>query len=129
MKPFRLSLTARILSGSAAFALIGAGLLPILGIPLLGVLPLVFLLPVVASFISLIYAAEDYPFVIAGLAFVLPIAFFSYVAGTLLIVNVFPTWSWALVALGAVPLTLLIASLGTRQIDEPAANAAAVRAA
>jgi hypothetical protein len=116
-RPFRTSLTARGFAATASFALLGAGLIPILGLwP--GVLPLVLVTSVGLAFGSLMAGAADHPGEVALLAILGPLAFFVYVCGALVVVEEAPRYAWVLVALAAVPTIFLSASLGLRE-DAP----------
>ncbi len=118
MKPFRNSFTARSLTAAASFALIGAGLIPVLGLRPALALPVVFLLAIGTGIVSLVMGANDYPGTIALLGMLMPLAFWAYVCGAILVVNVFPAYGWVLISLGGLPVVLLIASLGVKR--EPA---------
>jgi hypothetical protein len=107
MKPFRTSLTARLLSLSAAIALIGAGILPIVGIPVMYVsVPILF--SVVIAVVGMVLGVSDHPGTIGLLAATLPIAMWAYVLLALGVLKVYPAWSWALVAAGLVPIALSV---------------------
>jgi hypothetical protein len=127
MKPFRNSFTARALTAAASFALIGAGLIPVLGLPERYALPIVFLLSVGTGIVAMVMGANDYPGTVALLGFILPMAFWAYVCGALLVVTAYPSYGWVLVSLGGLPVMLLIGSLGVER--EPAATVTARRAA
>jgi hypothetical protein len=113
-KPFRTSLTARGFAATAAFALLGAGLIPMLGLSHAW-LPVVLASTVGLAFGSLMAGANDYPGEVALLAILGPLAFFVYVCGALVVTEVASSYAWILVALASVPVSLLAASLGTRE--------------
>jgi hypothetical protein len=113
-KPFRTSLTARGFTATAAFALLGGGLIPILGLSHAW-LPLVLASAVGLAFGCLMAGANDHPGEVALLAILGPLAFFLYVCGALLVIQVAPSYAWILVALASVPVSLLAASLGSRE--------------
>ncbi|HEY7955670.1 MAG TPA: hypothetical protein VII38_10265 [Polyangia bacterium] len=107
MKPFRTSLTARCLAAATAIALVGAGLLPILGIPVMYV-SVPILVSVVIAVFGMLLGVNDHPGTIGLLACTLPVAMWAYVLAALGVLKVYPAWSWALVAAGLVPIALSV---------------------
>jgi hypothetical protein len=110
MKPFRASITARLLSAAAAFALIAGGLIPTLGLPTGIALPVVLLVAAGCGIVSLVLGVNDHPGQVAMLAIMMPMAFWAYALGLIVIAQKLPAFGWVLLALALVPLALLGAS-------------------
>jgi hypothetical protein len=128
MKPFRTSLTARIVSLSIAFALTGGGLIPILGLTPAIALPAVILLAVAGCIVGCILGAQEHTWSVAALAIMLPLALWPYTLVLMLVATRFGEYGWALVAAGALMTgATAIASFTTRPSAEkaPAAQHAA----
>jgi hypothetical protein len=120
MKPFRTSATARIVSSAIAFALLGGGLIPILGInPAIG-LPIVLLLSVGAVIAGLVIGVQDHVAPVAFLAILLPLALWGYVLGLLVIVHHYPGYGLGLVAAGILMTAFTLA--GSVVAKRPAAS-------
>ncbi|HZS42136.1 MAG TPA: hypothetical protein VFF06_35145 [Polyangia bacterium] len=115
MHPFKTSLTARIVSFAIAFALIGGGLIPTLGLRPAIALPIVLLLAVGACIVGLVVGASDHPGAVGFCAVLLPMALWAYVLVLLLVVNRFPAFAYALDAAGvAVVFSTVLASFQAR---------------
>jgi hypothetical protein len=120
MKPFRRSLTARIVSSAIAFALLGGGLIPTLGIPPAYGLPVVLLLAVGAVIAGLVLGVQDHPGPVAYLAILMPLALWAYTLALLVIINHVPTYALALVAAGILMAAFTLAGsvIGKRAPEE-----------
>jgi hypothetical protein len=120
MKPFRTSTSARILSGGAAVALIGSGLIPVLGLNTTRTVPLVILWTIAAGMAGLFVGAYEHlrPTLLG--AMLLPLVMWAFTLGMLAVVQLFPGYAWALIAASGVPLALFVASFGTRPETETA---------
>jgi hypothetical protein len=120
MRPFRTSFTARGLSIGASIALVGAGLTAVTGAEPSVALPIVFLLSAALGIVSLVAGVHTYPGNVAILAFLMPMAFWPYVLGALVIVAHAPTLGYGLIAAGLVPLALTIAAPYVPVAERPA---------
>jgi len=118
MASFRTSLSARLFSAAAASALLGAGLVPILGLPG-NMLALALLLPIALGCASIITGVSDYTPQMVLLTALSPVLFFIHACLAFLVVQKFQGYAWALIAGSALPLGFLVASFGVR--DEPIA--------
>jgi hypothetical protein len=123
MKPFRTSTSARILSGGAAGALIGAGLIPVLGLDTTRTVPLVILWTIAAGMAGLFVGAYEHLRPTLFGAMLLPIVMWAFTLGMLAVIQLFPSYGWALIAAGGAPLALFVASFGTRPEAEAAPSA------
>ncbi len=101
MKPFRTSLTARIVSLAVAFALAGGGAIPIFGFAPAAAVPIVLLLSVAACIVGCLLGAQEHAGATALLAMMLPLALWPYTLLLLLVVARFPQHGWTLMAAGA----------------------------
>jgi hypothetical protein len=119
MKPYRTSLSARIVSAGAAFALIAAGLVPILGLPVSQALPVIVMITFGAGLIGLLAGIRQYTEAVILLALLLPMGLWAFTLAALVIINAYPSYGWALIAIGSIPIGLLVASLGTRAEPAP----------
>jgi hypothetical protein len=106
MKPFRTSVTARMISLAATIALTGGGAAVALATHLNWTIPLVLLAAIMAGIVGLALGAYDHPGPVVLLAVLLPMALWPYVMVLELVRTSYPTWSWALIAAGLVPLLL-----------------------
>jgi hypothetical protein len=102
MKPFRTSLTARIVSLAIAFALVGTGLIPILGIAPAISLPIVFLAAVGACIAGLVLGVQDHPGPVLVLGLTLPLVLWPFTMVAMLVATRFGNFGWALIAAGCV---------------------------
>jgi hypothetical protein len=78
----------------------------------------VLLVVAALALVSLLFGVHEQTAPVAFIALTGPLAFWCYAMGLLLVVEKFPQFGWVLVALGALPLSLLIASFGVR-IEAP----------
>ena len=118
MQPFKTSLTARIVSFSIAFALLGGGLIPTLGLRPAMALPIVLLLAVGGCIVGLLLGVNDHPGAVGFCAVLLPMAFWAYVLVLLVVVNRFPAYAYALDAAGvAVLFSTVAASFQARAVQ------------
>jgi hypothetical protein len=123
MRLFRASLAARLLSAGAALGLLGAGLIPIVGIPLTTGIPLVLLLPIVFGMLALAMGVNQHPGASVAVAIALPVVFWVFVLGIIALLNQFPQYSWTLIAASGVPLLFFVGSIGVRrEAHAPAAT-------
>jgi hypothetical protein len=130
MKPFRASFTARAITAAASFGLIAGGLIALLGLQPHIALPLVLLITVGTSIVALVMGANDHPGAVAALAITMPMAFWAFTLGLLVVVEKFPAYGWVLIGLGAVPLVLLAGSMVSAPASgrDAATNAASAAA-
>ena len=112
MKPFRASLTARLVSVSITLAVGGGGLVLTLGISPNSI-PLVLLAAIGFSIVGLIVGVEEHPEPVLLLGVVLPLALLPYVMLLELIRTGFPEYAWILVAAGIPPLALTLLAPAT----------------
>src|SRR5262249_33662949 len=118
MKPYRVSTSARILSGGAAFALIAGGLVAVLGLDPARAIPLVILVTIAAGLGGLIFAITEHLGAALSAAILMPPAMWMYVLGLVGVIRNYPSLGWALIAGGGVPLALFVVSLGSRPEPE-----------
>jgi hypothetical protein len=100
MKPFRTSLTARIVSLALAAALIGTGLIALTGATAL--FPYALLVGVMGCVVGLIIGAIEHTYPAMALAVALPIALWPYIMVAELTMHRLPVAGWAFIAVGAV---------------------------
>jgi hypothetical protein len=130
MKPFRLSITARIVSLAIAVALFGGGAIPILGLAPSVALPILLIPTVLACIVGLILGAQEHTGAVLMLALLLPLGLWAYTLALLVVTGPLPQLAWGLVALGVVVAasTVVVAPLTTRRsahsVGKPAAHAA-----
>jgi hypothetical protein len=130
MKPFRTSITARIVSLSIAFALAGAGLIPIAGFSAAVALPIVFIAAVGGCIIGLVLGVNDHPGPVAVLAMMLPLALWPFTMVAIGVATRFGAYGWALIAAACVMSgATAIASFTTRREPRLATHDVASRAA
>jgi hypothetical protein len=118
MKPYRTTWSARVLSGGAAVALIGAGLIPVLGLNPVHAVPIVILWTIGVGMAGLFAGALDHMRPTVFAAMLLPLVMWAFTLGMIAIIDLHPAWSWGLIAASAIPLALFVASFGIR--PEPA---------
>jgi hypothetical protein len=123
MKPYRTSISARILSGGAAVSLLGAGLTPIAGLDATRTIPVIILITIAAGLSGILLAIRDHMRAALFAAMLLPLVMWAYVMAMIGIVHYYPAYAWALIAAAGVPLVLFIVSLGTRPEPLPARTA------
>ena len=125
MKPFRTSLTARLVSLSIAVALAGAGLSLALGLRPSLVVPLTFIAAITLSIFGLVVGVLEYPGAVLLLAILLPCALWPYAMCAEYLREVWPAGGWALLALAALPLGLTVVAPKTIPVAREASNPAA----
>ena len=99
MKPFRTSLTARIVSVSLAVTLAGTGAAALVGS--LALLPYVILVGVVGCFVGVLAGALEQTAAAALLSVTLPMLLWPYVMVAELAIRRAPITGWAFIAAGA----------------------------
>ena len=115
MAPFRTSPTARLVSASIATALMGGGLIAILGLPPEIAVPFVLLAAVGMGIVGLVLGVQEHAGAVALLAILLPMALFAYVMVLWAAVTRMPSSGYAFVVAGAIPLTMTIFASATTQ--------------
>ena len=100
MKPFRTSLSARLISISIAITLIGTGILSLTGAPEL--FPYVLMVGIMGCVVGVIVGAFDHTFAVMGMVVALPVTLFPYIMGAELLMHRVPIAGWALIAVGAI---------------------------
>ena len=119
MKPFRTSLTARIVSLAIAIALVGTGILALTGAAEL--FPYVLLAGIMGCVVGVIIGAVEHPFSTMALVVALPLALWPYIMVAELVMHRLPVAGWAFIALGAV-VGSLTAFAGATVHDRKAAE-------
>ena len=115
MKPFRTSITARMISLSVALALTGGGLAVLLTPESLALIPIVLLLAIGVAIIGMILGVNSQDGAVVVLSILLPLALLPYVMVLEYVGTKQPDYAWALVAAGLVPLALtLVAPITVR---------------
>jgi hypothetical protein len=126
MKPFRTSLTARLVSFSISLALAGTGVAALTHSP--DLVPYVIVLAVVGCVLGVILGAFEHTGASAALGVALPILLFPYVMVAELALRAPPSYGWAFIAAGALmAASTVLASFVTRR--ESAHVAQPIRAA
>jgi len=100
MKPFRTSLTARIVSLAIAVTLIGTGILALTGAAAL--FPYVLLVGIMGCVVGVIVGAMEHTYSALALVVALPIALWPYIMVAELTMHRLPIAGWAFIAIGAV---------------------------
>ena len=115
MKPFRTSITARVVSLSIAFALLAGGLIPILRLTPAIALPVVLLVAVGGCIVGCVLGVQEHTGPTAALAILLPLALWPFTLVLIAVATRFGEYGWALIAAGAVMAgATAIASFTTR---------------
>jgi hypothetical protein len=99
MKPFRTSLTARIVSLAIAVALAGTGILALTGAAAL--FPYVLLVGIMGCVVGVIVGAVEHTFAAMALVVALPLALWPYIMVAELAMHRLPIAGWAFIASGA----------------------------
>jgi len=124
MSPYRTSTSARIVSGAVAFALIGVGLIPTLGLNAPMALSAVLMIAITATIVGLMQGANQHTGAVAAVAIAAPLALFPYVLTSLIVLKLAPGWALAFVAVGI--LVLAASVLGSITVRKRAAQASGV---
>jgi hypothetical protein len=120
MKPFRTSLSARIISASISWSLIGAGLIALTGMSAGAALPIVLLMSIGGCLVGLVLGVHDHTGPVALLAILLPLILWPYAMAVTWAVDRGTRYGAPLLAVGAVILGLnLIASLVPERRPRP----------
>ena len=123
MKPFRTSITARIISGGAIFALAGGGIVAATGInPAWGV-PIVLLFTALSGIVGLVLGANDHPGAVLFTALLLPLALWPYTMVLIYITTRRPEWGPVLFAAALLVLALTLYATVTVKREEPETRA------
>ena len=124
MVPFRTSLTARLVSISAAVAMTGGGLAVVVAPLLTWTVPVVLLVAITIAIMGLILGVYDHPGAVTLLGGLLPMAMFPYSMILEGVREAHPVYAWALIAAGLVPLLLTTLAASTVAARAPATTAA-----
>jgi hypothetical protein len=100
MRPYRTSVSARLASGAAAFALAAGGLTAILQLPWVA-LPVILVITIVSGILACLFAIEEHPGAAIALGIALPLALWPYVLALLVAINHFPQLGWLFIGLAA----------------------------
>ncbi len=122
MKPFRTSATARVVSLSIAFALIGGGLIPILGLAPSLALPVVLLIAVGGCIVGGVLGVNEHTGPTAALAIFLPLLLWPFVMLLISVSTRHGEYGWALIAAGAVVSGATAVASFTTRADERASS-------
>jgi hypothetical protein len=120
MKPFRTSITARVVSLSIAFALIAGGLIPILGLTPSIALPIVLLLAVGGCIVGCVLGVQEHTGATAALAIFLPLVLWPFCMVLIGVATKYGEYGWALIAAGAVMSGATAVASFTTRADERA---------
>ncbi len=129
MKPYRTSLPARILAGSASYLLIGGGIAALAGVPIAFALPILVMPPVLGGMFGIGIGIEDHPAPTALMVVLLPLIFWPFLIVLQLALTRMPLLGWAFVAAGALPLGAMVLASATRREDAQAALPAGAHSA
>jgi hypothetical protein len=117
MRPYRTSLSARLISLSVSTALIGGGVGALTDSWV--VLGLALTAAIVCGIAGLVVGIEHYGSTVMALVVALPMLLWAYATSLVVVATKFPSWSYAFIAAGMVPLLMTaFASLGVA--EEPA---------
>ena len=110
MKPFRTSLTARVVCTAVTLALLGGGLGPMLGIERTVSIILACIVPALITIPALLYGVHEYPAEVILSALLLPVGLWAH---TLLVLVAFavPRYAPLFLVASAVPIGFLVAPM------------------
>jgi hypothetical protein len=122
MHPFQRSFTARTLTAASAGALLAGGLIVPLGWNPAIAIPAVLLATILLGFVALVTGIKEHAEAMVLLVALVPIAFFIYTCGLVLIVQRLPHYHWVLLAAAAFPTVGFAATFGHAKPAAPPAH-------
>jgi hypothetical protein len=100
MRPYRTSMSARLASGAAAFALAAGGLTAVLQLPWIA-LPVILVVTILSGILACLFAIEEHPGAAIALGIGLPLALWAYVLALLVAINHMPRLGWLFLGMSA----------------------------